>query len=213
MSVSLMRFSWVAAISTILMLGCSRASSPTGEATPSMAPNGSPSVDATSGRSEYDPSSPLLVKERDRFRACVHALDSSVNLGDAVISVQHALDSASTDPRWVVEFDTPLVDASCPLPPAALDKSKNPVDRIICHQQASPYLVFVFVGDAALFEERFPEDLVRATEGMRRTAEQSISTETGRCYADVSQAWYLTSDDLQDSELLERYIFFRAQAR
>ena len=160
-----------------------------------------------SGLTEYDNWSPLLVKGRDRLRACVQALEDDVNVEDVASAIEAALLAATDDPRWPDEFGMPAVDVGCPLPPVALEESDKPLlRRVICRAEVSPYLVYVFIEDASRFAEIFSQELIEARLGVRKAGQEAIPTGQGSC-SGVAEAWYLTPDEFGDADLLQRYIF------
>ena len=160
-----------------------------------------------SGLTEYDYWSPLMVKGRDRLRACVEVLEDDVNVEDVASAIEAALLAATEDPRWPDEFGTPAVDVGCPLPPAALEETDKPLlSRAICRAEVSPYLVYVFVAETSRFTERFQEEFVRLTLGTRKASQEVIPKGQGSCNG-VAEAWYLTPDEFGDADLLQRYIF------
>lgn len=158
------------------------------------------------GLTEAAAFSALGVIGRDRFRACVEVLDESVAEEDAEAVIEEALMAATKDQRWHVEFQTPSVDIGCPLPPAMLASDAEPE----CRSEVSPYLAYVFVGGALLFEESFPEERLRQSfpvPGIRRYKQEYLSVDARPCAVQVAEGWYLTPDDLKDGALLQQYIF------
>lgn len=191
--------------------GTATTGSPTAPATQTATP-GIPTETAEMriGLNEYDFDSMLLVKGRDRLRTCVEVLDDSVRVEDTAEMIQEALLAAMQDSRWPDDFGTPAVDVGCPLPPLALEEtSKDFAERKVCRREVSPYLVFVFVGNASLFEERFPESVLATARvpGTRKAIQEDIALNDNACTYDVSEAWYLTPEELSDSALLETYTF------
>ena len=166
-----------------------------------------PSASATpTGLTEADPLSPLGVKGRDRFRACVEVLDHSISVEDAKAIIEEALLSAAREPGWNIQFKTPSTDVGCPLPPVAL--ASNPEAE--CRSPVSPYLAYVFVADEGLFAESFPAERLRNSfpvPGIRRGVQEKLSEVRRPCADQVAEGWYITPDELQDSELLQEYIF------
>jgi hypothetical protein len=156
------------------------------------------------GPSELDGSA-LRIKGRDHFQACVEVLDDSASPEDASQTILTALLKASYDERWHRHFGTPTADVGCPLPPAALQGQKDRFEEAICSPVVGPYLVYVFVGDAALFSERFPDDIVRPR-GTRVADQEALRQGSAKCANSVAEAWYLTPEDLLDEALLEEYI-------
>lgn len=157
------------------------------------------------GLTEYNPSSALVVVGRDGLRACIEVIAEVADEDSAAEAIASALGAAQQDARWPGSFGTPVVDKGCPLPPVALDEDL-PNEGAPCLAEVSPYLVFVFVADAARLLERYPPELLEETDGVRKASEERILGSRG-CLGDVSEAWYLTPDELGDNELLRRFIF------
>lgn len=158
--------------------------------------------------SEINEDSILLVKGRDHLQACVQLLDDDADLEDARTAVEQALREASKENRWPGGFGVPTVDSGCPLGPIALERAGRSSFRgELCREAVSPYLVFVFVGNSRLLVERFPSDLVRRSGGVRKAGQEALMDARGECALSVSEAWYLTPDELTDRDLLRRYIF------
>jgi len=158
---------------------------------------------------EYDPltAGALLVVGRDRLRMCVQSLDASTDAGEAIAAMEDALLKAMDDRRWREEFDTPAVDAGCPLGPAVMDPA---FQRVLCRPQASPYLLYAFVGESSSFDEVFPDEQLQYSfpvPGIRRASQEAISVGGSQCAFQVAEAWYLTPDDVRDEGLLQQYIF------
>lgn len=197
----------------ILVIACSEegAVSPTATrtATPMESPEPTAPLLTPGSLSVYDSSSNLLVQGRASMRACVQVLDGGTTVEKATAAVEAALRAARDDPEWPEDFGIPAVDFGCPLPPVALDATiPSAVDRTICRELVGPYLVYVFIGDSSQFAERFPQEIVEAGgEGRRWAAQEYISGPERPCDHQVAEAWYLTLGDLQDSALLESYIF------
>lgn len=153
---------------------------------------------------EAAPFSGLLVEGRDRFRACVQVLDDRVSAEQATADVEQALLAASRDRRWHRDFLAPAANTGCRFPPAALAPPDQTVN--VCSRTASQYLVHVFVGRETVFEDSFPEERLEFSfpvAGLRR----GVQEELWPCTYQVSEAWYITPDELQDSALMENYIF------
>ncbi|MCH8007716.1 MAG: hypothetical protein IIC91_02515 [Chloroflexi bacterium] len=166
---------------------------------------------ALNGLTQFNAANHLLVEGRDTFQMCVAVIDTDlIAAGTAedefVPLFEQALNEATTDPRWRSGFGSPAVSLGCPLPPVALDTSKHVLNRDICRPEVSEFLVFVFIGSQERFEERFSSELV-ALEGIRRSGQEYISSPQSSCYRQVSEAWYLTPDDVRRPELLMDYIF------
>ena len=174
---------------------------PTGTGTEGRA-TGPPALSPPARLSEYDPSSALIVKGRDRLRACVQTLDESVTVEQAAEAIEEALLAAAENRRWHPTFGTPAVDVGCPLPPAALEAGW-PFEPSICREEVSPNLVYVFVGEASRFTQTFPGTWLATTGGVRKGRQEALSP----CGLEVAEAWYLTADELEDGDLLQRYIF------
>lgn len=178
-------------------------------------PQPSPSLAVTSapntltplhtGLTRYNANNPLRVDGRDNMRACVQALDDSIDLKAAATAIEEALLSASTDKRWPAAWGVPAVDEGCPLPPVALDEARGTL-RTLCLAEVSPYLVFVFIGDTTQFAERFHEKTVRESNGVRKATEEELLAQED-CLGQVSEAWYITPAELGDPTLLQRFIF------
>ncbi len=149
--------------------------------------------------------SPLGVKGRDRFRACVEVLNFSLSVEDSRTIIDEALLAAAEEPGWNIHFKTPSTDVGCPLPPAALASDPEP----FCHSDVSPYIAYVFVGVESLFAESFPAERLANSfpvPGIRRFHQEYLSEGEQPCAHQVAESWYITPEELRDSELLRQYI-------
>ena len=186
------------------------------DAAPTRTPeNLSPQIPTTSetitppatGLTEYNPRFALLVEGRDKLRACVEAVGEDVDVTGAVAAIEEALLIASDDARWPPAWGTPEVDSGCPLPPVALDTTRGSLrERTPCLPEVSQYLVFVFIAERSLLAERFEEQTTRDGGGVRKAGQENLLGELG-CEGSVSEAWYLTPTELEDSALLQRFIY------
>lgn len=186
------------------------------DAAPTRTPeNLSPQIPTTSetitppatGLTEYNPRFALRVEGRDKLRACVQAVENDVDVSGAVEVIEEALLIASEDSQWPLAWGTPEVDSGCPLPPVALDTTRGSlVKRTPCLPEVSQYLVFVSIAEQSLLAERFEEQTTRDGGGVRKAGQENLLGELG-CEGSVSEAWYLTPTELEDSALLQRFIY------
>ena len=201
-----------ACVFVLLVAACSSNGAEETTSTPGLSSSPVPSDGgALNGLTQFNAANHLLVEGRDTFRMCVEVVDTGlIDVGteeeEFVALFGEALNNATTDPRWRSGFGSPEVSAGCPLPPVALDTSKHVLNRDICRPEVSRFLVFAFIAGAESFDERFPNDVV-AVVGARRAAQEYISSPESSCYRQVSEAWYLTPDDVRRPELLMDYIF------
>lgn len=189
----------VLAVAAMLVAGCRSGST---DDTPA---DGVDSTAALTALVKYDKSTPLLVEGRDRLRACVQILDNAAPADEAAAAIREALVAAVDDYQWPASFGTPQVDVECPLPPVALDTSERMAKRAICREEVGPYLVHAFVADESSLTERFPEGFVQNTRGIRKASHEQLLV-NDFCEG-VSEAWYLTAEQLDDPDLLQRFIF------
>jgi len=129
------------------------------------------------------------------FRACVQTIDENLSLEEAVSAVEAGFEQVAGEGRWPTGWDAPVVDRGCPLPPLALTETDKPfVERRVCREQTSGYLVHLYVGGAPRFEERFAGSRLRV-------APHEYLAVDAQCFGWVSLAWYVTPDELEDGVL------------
>ena len=155
---------------------------------------------------------PFVLVGGGHLPVCVQTLDDSLSLERAASTIEVQFEEVADDGRWPQGWDAPVVDHGCPLPPLALTETGKPFfERRVCMEKTSGYLVHLYVGDAAPFEERFRdarlrvaphEYIARDVSEVRGNAQGEASSQ---CFGWVSLAWYVTPDELED-DVLRDYV-------
>jgi len=148
------------------------------------------------------------------FPVCVQSLDESVSTEDVAGAVEAAFEGVAGAGHWPRGWDAPKVDRGCPLPPLALTETGKPFfERRVCEKETSGYLVHLYVGDGARFEERFADAELRvapheylAVDRASRAGGGGNDTVRAQCFGWVSLAWYLTPEELEDGAMLHQYV-------
>jgi DNA-binding CsgD family transcriptional regulator len=148
----------------------------------------------------------LLASSRDRLRICVEAVDMpGYNLPAAVNGITAALPELEQHARWAergyAAGGGPVVGVGCPGDPAALkpgvriDSAKGAPERAVFVQQASPYLLHVFVVSESRLASAFSQSMA-----YRQTTEEVLRQ--GHVGAGVTEGMYLTPAEIQDQGVL-----------
>jgi hypothetical protein len=143
-----------------------------------------------------------------RFLVCVQTLEETVSLERAASAIEAGFEVVGDEGGWPGDWDAPAVDRGCPLPPLALTETGKPfLERRVCKEKTSGYLVHLYVGDAARFEERFAGSRLRAAphEYLARDVSEVPGNAQGeagsQCFGWVALAWYVTPGELEDHVL------------
>jgi len=144
------------------------------------------------------------------FRVCVQTLDDSVSFERAASTIEAGFEDVARQGHWPRGWETPAVDRGCPLPPLALTETDKPfLERRVCLENTSGYLVHLYVGDAGRFKERFVDARLRAVPheylAVRRAENVEGAAGGAQCFGWVALAWYVTPDELEDG-LLADYV-------